>query len=264
MTYQYDESVLPNTSESSKEVSKIWANEFSKLIPDVNVLFTSEPYGAYVAEFMSINHLSFDEKRSQISISGSQIRKSLYDSYHFLPDSTKSYFQKKVVLLGTESTGKSTLAHSLSTRFRASLVHELGRDVIPDSNSFSIDQLLQIVAGHTKNIIEAKNSLKPLVIIDTDIHITQSYAKYTLGEYLDLPGSIYDLNRADLYLYLDKDIPYIQDGTRLDEADRNRLDTSHRDTLQDFGIEFEELAGSYEERNRKAFELVKNLLNTFN
>ena len=263
VTYQYDESVLPNTSESSRDVSKIWAKEFSRLLPDMNIVFTSEPYGEFVAECMGVRHIPFDNDRSKVSISGSDLRESLYENWDFLPNSVKSYFQKKVVILGTESVGKSTLTNHLSNRFKSSVVHELGRDVIPDSKSFTVDQLKQIAEGHAQNINDATSQLQPLIIVDTDIHITQSYAKHTFGEYLDFTESLYDSNRADLYLYLNKNVPYIQDDTRLDENERNKLDISHRDTLRHFGVEFEELTGTYEERNHKVYELVEELVNRF-
>ncbi|WP_370086908.1 AAA family ATPase [Ekhidna sp.] len=261
--YNYDESVLPNTSESSRDISKVWAKEFSRLLPDMSILFTSEPYGEYVAECMEVHHIPFDNVRSKVSISGSDLRESLYENWQFLPHSVKLYFQKKVTILGTESVGKSTLTDHLSNRFKSSVVHELGRDVIPDSKSFSVDQLRQIAEGHAQNINVETSQLQPLIIVDTDIHITQSYAKHTFGEYLDFPQSIYNRNRADLYLYLNKNVPYIQDGTRLDENERNKLDISHRDTLRHFGVEFEELTGTYEERNQKAYELVEELVNRF-
>lgn len=261
--YHYDESILPNTSESSRGVSKIWAKEFSRLLPDMNMVFTSEPYGAYVAEYMGIHHVAFDNDRSKVSISGSDLRESIYENWEFLPHSVKPYFQKKVVILGTESVGKSTLTKYLSSRFKSSVVHELGREVIPNSKNFSLDQLSQIAKGHAKNINDTTSQLQPLIVIDTDIHITQSYAKHAFGMYLDLPSSIYDQSRADMYLYLNKNVPYIQDGTRLDEDERNKLDISHRDTLRHFGVEFEELTGTYEERNHRAYELVEELVKRF-
>jgi len=260
---EYDETVLPNTSESSIEVSRAWAREFSRLFPDMNLLFTSEPYGDYVARFMHINHISFDTGRNKYPISGSEIRKSLYNNWDLLPNSVKHYFQKKIVILGTESVGKSTLADHLSNQFRSSLVHELARDLIPNSTRFTKKQLKLIAEGHSQNIMNTCEQLEPLVFIDTDVHITQSYAKYAFGSYLDLQASIYHYNCADIYLYLHKDVPYIQDGTRLEIGARNELDRSHRETLKYFGIQFMELSGSYEEQNQTAVRLVKELVNCF-
>tara|TARA_Y100001972_G_scaffold128793_2_gene191783 strand:+ start:2518 stop:3540 length:1023 start_codon:yes stop_codon:yes gene_type:complete len=263
LAFHYDESDLPNTSNSSKEISNVWAKEFAKLLPDVTILFSSEPYGNYVSEFMGIDHIMFDEKRTKNPISGSILRESPYENWAYLPDIVKLYFQKKIVILGTESVGKSTLAAYLTNQFSSVLVHEIGRDIIPDSKCFTEEQLKQIAEAHAVNINDAVQSLCPLVIIDTDIHITQSYAKHTFGSYLELSGWIYDYNQADLYLYLVKEVPFIQDGSRLDENERNELDRSHRDTLAYFGIEFEELPGSYETRNSIAYQLVSELVNRF-
>jgi HTH-type transcriptional repressor of NAD biosynthesis genes len=180
-----------------------------------------------------------------------------------LPDTVKRYFQKKVVLVGTESTGKTTLAQYLSKMFRSILVHEAGRDLIPDSNEFTIAQLQQIGEIHAQNILEAMQQLEPIIFIDTDIHITQSYSKYKFGEYLTIPDSVYNINRSDLYLYLNNETPFIQDGTRLNEGKRNALDQLHRETLAHFGIEFVEVSGNYDQRKQKAIKLVRNLFNHF-
>ncbi len=258
--FDYDEAVLPNTSESSEEVSKIWSEAFARLLPDVQVLFTHEPYGEYVASYMGILHMRFDQERT---ISGTRIRAAMPEHWDFLPDPVKSYFQKSMVILGTESVGKSTLADHLSATFRSVLVREYGREVIPDSNQFSTDQLRQIAMGHAERIVEAKKKLEPLIVIDTDIHITQSYAKYVFGDYLDLPSRLYLSNQADLYLYLDKDVPFVQDGTRLHEEARNDLDVSHRKTLDHFGIRTVELSGTYEARAQKSIQLANNLIGQF-
>src|SRR6187402_1317487 len=67
--FNYYESELPNTSVSSTDVSKIWAEKFKALLPDYSLLITSEPYGEYVADFMNIQHIPFDPERNIIPIS---------------------------------------------------------------------------------------------------------------------------------------------------------------------------------------------------
>src|SRR6476620_7512839 len=55
----YLESELPNTSESSLQVSRAWSEKFKELFPDYNLVVTSEEYGNYVASFMGIQHIAF-------------------------------------------------------------------------------------------------------------------------------------------------------------------------------------------------------------
>ncbi|MEZ5043911.1 MAG: AAA family ATPase [Saprospiraceae bacterium] len=244
----YLEANLPNTSVSSMEVSRLWASKFKNILPEVEVLITSEPYGDMVAQFMQIEHVLFDQERMAFPISATKIRASIHDNWHFLPDIVKTYYQKKIVFLGTESTGKSSLSKAIATAVGGSWVEEVGRKIIADSNDFTQAQLIEVARSHATNIQLACQELKPWVLIDTDIHITQSYAKYQFGHYLEIEQSIYDSNQADLYLFLTNALHYEQDGTRLSEAKRNELDHFHKATLADFGIPYREITGTWAQR----------------
>lgn len=258
---EYSEKELPNTSVSSVAVANVWADRFRALLPDCDLVVTSEPYGELVAARMGILHQPFDLPRQLVPVSATAIRAGLEANWQFLPASVRPYYTRKVVLLGTESTGKSTLAAQLAAHFQASLVTEAGRDLIPDSSSFGRADLLLVAHEHARRIEVAQAAgHSPLLIIDTDIHITQSYAHFALGEKLEVPEAVYALNRADLYLYLAADVPYVQDGTRLPADERLRLDHSHRQTLARYGVSFVEISGSWSQRFQRAVALVEQLL----
>ncbi len=257
--FNYLETELPNTSTSSRVVSELWASKFREILPYIDILITSEKYGDYVAEYMNIKHIFFDEQRKKHNISSSMIRPNPFKYWDFIVDAAKPFYQKKVVLLGTESTGKTTLSKTLSQYFQAALVTEAGRDLIEDSNDFSISDLEKVAYQHSVNIKKASKKNTPIIIIDTDIHITQSYAKHQFNEYLKIEPSIYQLNKADLYLYLNNDVPFVQDNTRMSEQLRNQLDISHRNTLKDFDINYHEIKGKWASRMNTAIGLVENL-----
>ncbi len=257
--FDYRESDFPNTSVSSREVSAIWSALFRQLFPDVQLLVTSEPYGDYVAAYMGIRHLAFDPGRQQVPVSATEIRRNISDYWSFLPDVVKPYFVQKVAILGTESTGKSTLAQYLAQTHRCTLVTEAGRDIVTNSTNCTLEQLYEIAREHARRIEQAQRGPHALVILDTDIHITQSYARYFFGQYLSISPEIRAVNRAQQYLYLTKDVPYHQDGTRLNETERNALDLSHRDTLKEYGILYTEIAGNWSERHRAASDIVAQL-----
>lgn len=258
-SFQYLESELPNTSESSQEVAKIWANIFLTLFPHHSYLITSEPYGEMVAAFMNIQHIPFDQGRRQAPISATAIRNNPVTHWHYLPDAVKPYYALKVVILGTESTGKTTLAQQLAKHYQATLVPEAARDIIANSNSFSFEDLLLVAETHAKHIETALEGNSPLIIIDTDIHTTISYAEFIFQQALNVPSAIYQINKANLYLYLQADIPYYQDGTRLNQSSRNALDCSHRAVLKKYGIEIKEISGTWEERFDAAIKCIDEL-----
>ncbi|MCF6406876.1 AAA family ATPase [Chitinophaga filiformis] len=260
LLYQYDERSLPNTSETSAAVSAVWAEQFKLLFPDHNIVVTSEPYGELVAEYMGITHIPFDMEKSRYPVSATKIRANLPATWAYLPEAVKVSLITKVVLLGTESTGKTTLTGRLAAHFNCSAVMEAGRDIVADSNDFGIGDLYLIAQEHARRINEQAIGQSPLLVIDTDIHITMSYGEHAFGTVLDIDQSILNTNKADLYLYLNNDAPYIQDGTRLAEEERNLLDLSHRRVLDRYGINYEEIRGDWDERFEQAVTLIEQLM----
>ena len=259
-SYNYLERELPNTSVSSQEVSRIWSERFKTIFPDYSLVITSEEYGNYVASYMGIKHIAFDIHKQLFPVSATSVRNDLFANWKFLPDSVKPSFVIKIVVLGTESTGKTTLTERLAKYFNCGSVKEAGRDLIPNSNSFGFDELHLVASEHAKRIDKAVLEESPLVIIDTDIHITKSYAKFIFGKTLEVKNKIYDSNKADLYLYLNNDVEYLQDGTRLNESNRNLLDISHRQILQEYNIDIIEIKGDWEQRFDKAVSKIKQKL----
>lgn len=256
----YKESELPNSSVPSETASQLWARRFKTLLPDADLLFTSEDYGPLVARYMQIEHRYFDKERNHVRISSTQLRNDLYGHWHFLPLPVQQYFAIKVAVLGTESTGKTTLVQQLTTHYHCAAVMEAGRDVISDSNAFTYDDLVTTAIEHANAIENADVSQHPLLVLDTDIHITQSYCRMFLKRELDVDQRIMEINRCDLYLYLCNDVPFVQDGTRLSEEDRNALDISHHTTLRQASVPFTELSGSWNNKFTKARTLIDAMM----
>jgi HTH-type transcriptional repressor of NAD biosynthesis genes len=258
--FDYIEAELPNSSVSSTGISKIWAVVFKELFPDYSLVVTSEQYGFYLAEFMNIQHLPFDISKKLVPVSATSVRNDFVANWPYLPDAVKRDLVLKVVVLGTESTGKTTLTENLAAYFNCSKVMEAGRDLIPDSNEFSINDLHLVAGVHAKRIDEAAAGSSPLVIIDTDIHITKSYCRFSFETDLEVGEDIYRSNKAQLYLYLNNDVDYFQDGTRLSKEDRDRLDLFHRKVLQEAKVNIIEIKGSWEERFQQAVGHIKQLI----
>lgn len=258
-TFNYLESELPNTSTSSESVSKVWADVFKKQLPDHSLLITSEEYGNYVAAFMNVQHIAFDIPKKLFPVSATAIRNDIFNNWQYVHDSVKPDLLLKVVILGTECTGKTTLTEKLAKYFNCSFVSEAGRDIIANSNTFTFDDLYLVAKEHAKRIEKSILADSPLVIIDTDIHTTKSYSLFTFEKELEISTDIYNSNKADLYLYLNNDVEYVQDGTRLSEVERNLLDFSHRKVLKDHNIEIIEITGDWDERFEKAVEHINKL-----
>ena len=73
------------------------------------------------------------------AISSTAIRKNPYLHWEWLPDIVKPFYVKKVLLMGGESTGKSTLTINLARRFNTNFVEEAGRELSEKSGT---DQMM--------------------------------------------------------------------------------------------------------------------------
>ena len=258
--FEYLESDLPNTSVSSRDVSQIWAETLKQILPNIAIIFSSEVYGEYLAEYMNATHQPFDYQRNTVNISATQIREDPFKYWNFLPDVVKPYYVKKVVLLGTESTGKSTITAQLARHYKTNFVAELGRELIPQTRACQVSDLHLVLEAHANEINKQLQHANKLLFIDTDMHITQSYAKFLFDTVLPIPDWVKKANQATLYLFSNNDAPYIQDGTRLAKKERNLLQQSHIETLKTANIQLKILSGNWNDRIDKAIEYTNQLL----
>ena len=256
ISFGYDSQVLPNTSVSSREISQAWSDVFKKMIPEINILFTSEKYGDYMAEYLSIEHFCFDNERSKNSVSASAIRKDPFCYWDFIADEAKYFFVKKIAILGTESTGKSTLAKKLAKQFNTLYVNEVGRDLVKKTELCKLEDLYAIAQLHAKKIEEKKLIANKLLFIDTDLNTTKSYSNFLFQHELKVASWIEEANNCDIYLFLENDAGYFQDGTRLPKNQRDILSSFQKKILVNNSIEYVSINGNWQERFSKACDII--------
>lgn len=255
----YSEDDYANTSVSSRRVSAQWAEAIKLHLPPIDVVVSSEQYGEYLAGFLHTGYAYFETEKQ---ISATAIRRNPYGNWRYLPDAVKTFYSRKVCVLGTESSGKSTLVKRLADYFGAVYVPETGRDVVPDTVECTPADLLRIAGEHALRIMAVAEAKEKLVFIDTDITITKSYSRFLFNEELPVDAWVEDANSCDLYLYLGNDAPYVQDGTRLPEQERDLLDWSHKSELLRAGVEYTLISGNWDERFSQAVEHVSNMLDS--
>ncbi|HLK28281.1 MAG TPA: AAA family ATPase [Puia sp.] len=253
----YKEDELPNTSVSSRAVSKSWADVLSKYFPSVDIIFSSEDYGDYLAEYMSARHIAYDKGRKNIFVSSTIIKENSLKYWDYIADSAKSYFVKKVVLLGSESTGKSILTERLANHFNTTFVPEMARQILEHTNDCKPFHLQQIATLHANTILSKTKTANKLLFCDTDVNITKSYSSFLFNEDLKVENWVNDANKADLYFFLETNCPYVQDGTRLSEEDRSKLSIHHKKLLEHQKVFFISITGSWDERFEKMKSIVQ-------
>ncbi|HMT40629.1 MAG TPA: AAA family ATPase [Sphingorhabdus sp.] len=125
---------------------------------------------------------------------------------------------KRICLHGPESTGKSTLATRLAAHFGCEVVPEYGRAYCEaHGTDIGMAELVHIAeAQDAMNKAAAERGAElsaPLVLFDTDPLITEVWAQMMFG--LNDPWFAGFNSYADLYLLLDIDLPFVDDGLRV-------------------------------------------------
>jgi NadR type nicotinamide-nucleotide adenylyltransferase len=125
---------------------------------------------------------------------------------------------KRICLHGPESTGKSTLATRLAAHFGCEVVPEYGRAYCEaHGTDIGMAELVHIAeaqdAMNRAAAVRAAELHAPLVLFDTDPLITAVWAEMMFAArdpWFDRFASY-----ADLYLLLDIDLPFVDDGLRV-------------------------------------------------
>ncbi|MEP6728898.1 MAG: AAA family ATPase [Bacteroidota bacterium] len=253
---EYDDALLSADSVSSKAAAQKWADYLKEKFPGTNVFISSEPYGGYVAGYWGIDHICFDEKRQLVPVSATEIRLNPFKYWSYIPAGVRPYFIKKICIAGTESTGKSVLTERLASYYKTVFVPEAARDIVSATAACTKDDLYTIAAAHASAIIEKIPLANQLLFADTDITITKSYAAFLFGTTIVTEDWVNEANRFDLYLFLETDCSYIQDGTRLDEESREKLNASHKKEFVRQRIYYHIIKGNWEERFHSAIKII--------
>jgi HTH-type transcriptional regulator, transcriptional repressor of NAD biosynthesis genes len=161
-----------------QEDSKLWAElcrEWLGFTPDI--VFTSESYGTEFSAFLGCRHVCVDLPRKNFPISASRIRQDPYSNWQYLTSLSKSVYALRIIILGAESTGKTTLAQRLAGHFETLWVPELGREVAEEKMKngayvWASQDFVDIAAGQAKNEDEMAGECNKILICDTDAFAT--------------------------------------------------------------------------------------------
>jgi NadR type nicotinamide-nucleotide adenylyltransferase len=121
---------------------------------------------------------------------------------------------QRICLHGPESTGKSTLATRLAAHFGCEVVPEYGRAYCEaHGTDIGMAELVHIAETQDAMNRTAAERGGRIVLFDTDPLITEVWARMMFGA--SDPWFAGFAGYADLYLLLDIDLPFVDDGLRV-------------------------------------------------
>lgn len=190
---------------------------------------------------------------------------------------------KKIVAIGPESTGKSSLCKALAAHYKTVYAKEYAREyLLTHGTKYTFENLLHIAKGQIQleeNAIatlenSAQNILhvnllpsnllhpKPLnLFLDTNMFVMKVWCEFVFEKCHHWILDTIATRKYDLYLLCNTDMPWVKDELREypDRATREKLYHHYKDILINQQVPWVEISGNYEERLQKAIEAVEKL-----
>lgn len=170
---------------------------------------------------------------------------------------------KKVVIIGPESTGKSTLAENLAGYFGCLWVPEFAREYLENlGRPYEYDDLTEIAKGQVGLEDEFGLKSKDLLVCDTDLNVIKVWSNHKYGRVHPWIEDQIKTRKYDLYLLTDIDIPWKDDPQREhpDPTMRKYFFDLYQKILLESGVPFAFVSGNQEERKQLSIDFIHQKL----
>jgi NadR type nicotinamide-nucleotide adenylyltransferase len=176
---------------------------------------------------------------------------------------------KKIVIIGPESTGKSTLCQLLAKHYNCLWCPEYAREyLLTHGTNYTYDDLLTIAKGQialedeyiekaTQQAIIQKQE-NPLLFVDTDMYVMKVWCEFVFGKchqyILDKIGE----RKCNLYLLCNIDLLWVKDELREypDLKTREKLFNVYKNILTNQSVPWTMISDGYDERFKTAIKSI--------
>ncbi|WP_238014997.1 AAA family ATPase [Dactylosporangium sp. AC04546] len=245
----------------------------------VDLVFSSEPYGEELARRFGARHVPVDPGRAAVPVSGTAVRGDPVAHWDRLAPPVRAWFTRRVIVVGAESTGTTTLARALAAQLRlrrgafatTAWVPEYGRTLTSikmaglapgqgvEDLVWTRDDFVTVVREQNAAEDAAARTGGPILVGDTDSFATAIWEERYLGS--TSPAVRDAARRPALYLLTsDEGVPFEDDGMRDGEHLRGWMTQRFRDELAARDVPWIELAGPYRARLETALQACDALL----
>ncbi len=183
---------------------------------------------------------------------------------------------KRIVVIGPESTGKSTLCEELSQQYNANWCPEFAREYLMTyGTSYTYDDLLTIAKGQVAMEDEyaimahkewteqdPKKTTEPVFFIDTNMYVMKVWCEFVFGKCHQYIIDQIVKRPYDLYLLCNTDLPWTKDELREypDHDTRQTLYLMYKDILVNQDVPWVDISGNDEQRLHAAIDGITRFL----
>jgi len=167
---------------------------------------------------------------------------------------------KKIIVIGPESTGKSTLCEQLANHYKTTWCPEFAREYLLEKNgNYNFEDLLNIAMGQ----LELEDTLINLAkngfyFIDTDMYVMKVWCEVSFEQCHTWILKQIAKRHYDMYLLCNIDLPWVKDELREypDINVRRRLYKIYKDIMINSGTRWAEISGTDMQRFQMAISII--------
>jgi NadR type nicotinamide-nucleotide adenylyltransferase len=165
----------------------------------------------------------------------------------------------KIVVIGPESTGKTTLASQLAAHFDDIWLPEYAREYVEQlQGPYTYNDVVRIAEMQVKLDAEYSARAKKFLFFDTDLIITKIWFKWVYNQVPDWIDAYLGNNRPDLYLLCATDLLWVPDNARENGGEaREKLFAEYKNELECFGFPYKIISGTGVERTQNAIQYIE-------
>jgi NadR type nicotinamide-nucleotide adenylyltransferase len=173
---------------------------------------------------------------------------------------------KKIVVIGPESTGKSSLCAALAKHYNTIWCKEYAREyLLQHGTEYTYDDLLTIAKGQLEleeKAIEKINTPNSKLFLDTDMYVMKTWCEFVFGKCHPFILQEAAKRNYDLYLLANIDLPWVKDALREypDLTTREKLFYHYKDIVMNSGVPWAIISGTNEERVQCAIDAIEQFI----
>lgn len=165
-----------------------------------------------------------------------------------------------MVIIGPESTGKSTLSLDLAAHFGTVALPEYARQYLESRNGrYEEQDLLAIAAGQLTSEDTQRKEANGILFCDTDLYVIKVWSEHKYGRCATPILQEIAVRPYDLYLLTDIDMPWQEDPLREHPQPEMRayFFKVYLDIVQNTGLPFSLISGNRKERLKAAISAIE-------
>lgn len=168
----------------------------------------------------------------------------------------------RIVIIGAESTGKTTLAQALASHYSEPWTEEFVRAYVDQlDRELQPEDLEPIARGQLATEDAKLEQTKRLIVHDTNILSSIIYAKHYFDARIDWVNQRFRERNYSLYILCPPDIPWKADpGQRDGPIARAQLHQTFKTQLESLKLPYLEVQGTNEQRLKQAVTVTDKLL----